>query len=635
MKHLANKSSAPCLLGVECGGTRTVAAWGNLDLEPVGLAHFGPANLRLLSEAQLASQLRQIRNAMPAPAAMAIGMAGARTEADFRRIREAAARVWPGIPCRVTNDLETALQAASEPGGLGASSAVRAPRGPLTRVLVLSGTGSCCYGKTSRGRSVKIGGWGHILGDKGSGYEIGLRALKAVVYYYDRDGVWSGLGREILRALQLNEPNDLIGWVQKASKTEIAARAVQVFEAAKRRDGIARDLLKGAADTLAKDAAACARRLAKPGAPVQFVLSGSVLLKQPSFAKQVARGIVRLWPRALVTTLKRESVWGAVRMAKVEFSKSAGGAAEAGKAAALGPARRAGTSAREEASVPNDLSSSPTEERNPRSMDLDNLPLAEAVGLMLREDARVPAALLREKQQIERAVALIVRAFRKRGRLFYVGAGTSGRLGVLDASECPPTFRTPPSLVQGIIAGGQRALWEAVEGAEDDAAAGERAIHFRAVCRRDVVVGIAASGRTPFVWGALDAARARGAATILVCFNPGLRIPRHRRPDLVIAPHVGPEILTGSTRLKAGTATKLILNIFTTLAMVRQGKVLGNLMIDVNASNTKLRDRATRIVREISRVDYSTAREALEKSAWRIKAACAKLRARSAAGASK
>jgi N-acetylmuramic acid 6-phosphate etherase len=210
--------------------------------------------------------------------------------------------------------------------------------------------------------------------------------------------------------------------------------------------------------------------------------------------------------------------------------------------------------------------------------------------------------------------------------LFYVGAGTSGRLGVLDASECPPTFRTDPEMVQGIIAGGQRALWEAVEGAEDDPAAGARAIEYRGVNGRDTVVGIAASGRTPFVWGALREAKHRGAATVLLCFNPNVIIPRADRPTLVIAPAIGPEILTGSTRLKSGTATKLILNIFTTLAMVRIGKVLGNLMIDVKASNIKLRDRAVRIVRELAGVDYPTAEAALLKSQWKIKAACARLK---------
>jgi len=258
-------------------------------------------------------------------------------------------------------------------------------------------------------------------------------------------------------------------------------------------------------------------------------------------------------------------------------------------------------------------------------MNLDKLALGEAIALMLREDEKVPVAVMSERKSIECALRLIVRAFRAGGRLFYAGAGTSGRLGILDASECPPTFRADPDMVQGIIAGGARAITNAVEGAEDDHAAGARAVEFRGVNRRDVVVGIAASGRTPFVWGALQAARLRGAATVLLCFNPHLAIPRAHRPDVVIAPDLGPEILTGSTRLKSGTATKLVLNIFTTLAMVRCGKVLGNLMVDLNPSNVKLRDRAARIVAELTGADYDRARAALEASGWVVKRAVVRL----------
>src|SRR6185436_11347139 len=167
-----------------------------------------------------------------------------------------------------------------------------------------------------------------------------------------------------------------------------------------------------------------------------------------------------------------------------------------------------------------------------------------------------------------------------------------------------------------IIAGGQTALWRAVEGAEDDPSAGARAVKSRGVNARDTVVGIAASGRTPFVWGALDEAKQQGATTVLVTFNPNLKIPREHRPDILIAPNVGPEILTGSTRLKSGTATKLILNMFTTLAMVRMGKVLGNLMVDVKASNVKLRDRAVRIVRSLTNTEEDHARETLVRTNW-------------------
>lgn len=258
-------------------------------------------------------------------------------------------------------------------------------------------------------------------------------------------------------------------------------------------------------------------------------------------------------------------------------------------------------------------------------MTLDQLPVGAAVELMLSEEAKVTRVLLQQKRLLAKAVTTVARAFQRGGRLFYIGAGTSGRLGVLDASECPPTFRTPPDLVQGIIAGGEVALRRAVEGAEDDAAAGAREIKTRRITARDVVVGIAASGTTKYVWGALGEGKRRRAKTLLVCFNPHLAIPRVLRPDLVIAPDLGPEVLTGSTRLKAGTATKLILNLLTTLAMVQIGKVQSNLMVDVNASNVKLRARAVRIVRELTGADEPAARHALERSDWVIRAACRRL----------
>jgi N-acetylmuramic acid 6-phosphate etherase len=225
-----------------------------------------------------------------------------------------------------------------------------------------------------------------------------------------------------------------------------------------------------------------------------------------------------------------------------------------------------------------------------------------------------------------------VKAFQSGGRLFYVGAGTSGRLGVLDASEIPPTFRAPREQVQGIIAGGRQALWSAVEGAEDDVQAGVLAIRNRAVISKDVVIGIAASGRTPFVWGALHEGNKRGAFTVLLCFNPAMRPAVKKikdktwKPQVMITPDAGPEVLTGSTRLKSGTATKLILNMITTLAMTKVGKVIGNLMVDLNPSNVKLRDRAVRIISELTGVSHEAAREALTDSGWVVKTAYLRLK---------
>jgi N-acetylmuramic acid 6-phosphate etherase len=558
----------------------------------------------LLDDASLLKHFRAIkRAAKTALAGIVIGMAGARTENDRRRIQAAAAKVWAGIPCYATNDLETALMAAGPLAGAR----------PVARVLVLSGTGSCFFGLGPGGKTVRVGGWGHILGDKGSGYEIGLRALQAALGGLDRDGRWPRLGEKLLEALQLNEPDDLINWVKSADKPEIAAVAIPVFAAAAGGDRMARDVLDAAAASLAEDGASCARRLVRRGAPVEFILSGSILLKQPVFARDVSSRLRKIWPGAQVTPLPRESAWGAIELAKrhfgfdrpgenpvTELDIPAGGSPEIPPAPAVLP---------------------PTEQRNPRSRNLDRLSLDRAVALMIAEESKVGATIFKERRKIARAVAMIAHRLKCGGRLFYVGAGSSGRLGILDASECPPTFRVPSDRVQGIIAGGRTALWKSVEGAEDDPTAGAAAIAHRGVNRRDVVVGIAASGRTPFVWGALGAARKKGARTLLLCFNPLLKIPPALRPDLVIAPDTGPEILAGSTRLKAGTATKVILNIFTTLAMVRLGKVQSNLMVDVHPSNEKLRQRAIRIVQEITGADAATALAALEKCHWVVKEA--------------
>jgi len=260
-----------------------------------------------------------------------------------------------------------------------------------------------------------------------------------------------------------------------------------------------------------------------------------------------------------------------------------------------------------------------TEKRNRASENIDKLKTKQIVELINSEDALVPAAVARQSKQIAAAIDLIVARFRKGGRLFYVGAGTSGRLGVLDAAECPPTFGVSPSLVQGIIAGGRRALVRAVEGAEDYVQDGAQAIKKKRVKTNDVVVGLAACGMTPFVHGALKEARQIGAATIFVTCAP--EAVGHIPAEIIINPVVGPEVITGSTRMKAGTATKLVLNTLTTGAMVKLGKVYGNLMVDLKATNEKLRDRSLRIVMEMTNLSRPGARRLLARAQGKVKAA--------------
>jgi N-acetylmuramic acid 6-phosphate etherase len=260
-----------------------------------------------------------------------------------------------------------------------------------------------------------------------------------------------------------------------------------------------------------------------------------------------------------------------------------------------------------------------TELRLPESMTLDAMSAEEAIALMHQQDLAALTAVGLIQKDIARAVDLVVDQFRRGGRLIYVGAGTSGRLGVLDASECPPTFRTDPNMVQGIIAGGEPAMFRAQEGAEDSAEHGALALEHKYLTANDTVCGIAAGGTTPFVWGALHKARELGAKTIfLSCVQP---VPGEPEVDVVLRPLTGPEVVTGSTRLKAGTATKLILNMLTTVSMVRLGKIYENLMVDLRATNAKLRDRAVRIISTVTGLPADESKQWLDRAGGHVKLA--------------
>jgi N-acetylmuramic acid 6-phosphate etherase len=260
-----------------------------------------------------------------------------------------------------------------------------------------------------------------------------------------------------------------------------------------------------------------------------------------------------------------------------------------------------------------------TEQNNPNSQNLDQLTSLELVDLFNQEDAQTLRAIANAREELARSVDLISAALRQGGRLFYIGAGTSGRLGVLDAAECPPTFCTPPELVQAIIAGGAGALVKSSEALEDSATDGAEAIAAQGIRAQDVVVGITAGGTTPYVHGALQAAHKLGAKTIAISCVPRAHV--QIAADIDIRLLTGPEILAGSTRLKAGTVTKMALNILSTGTMVKLGKVYGNRMIDVAVTNSKLADRARRIIQDLTGVDQATAENLLEESGKRVKLA--------------
>lgn len=274
-----------------------------------------------------------------------------------------------------------------------------------------------------------------------------------------------------------------------------------------------------------------------------------------------------------------------------------------------------------------------TEQRNPASMDIDARSISEILHIINSEDKRVAVAVEAEIEHISKAVETVVHSLKNGGRLLYAGAGTSGRLGVLDAAECPPTYGTPPDMVQGMIAGGEKAMFRSQEGAEDKQENGARDIDERGVNEKDVVCGIAASLRTPYVIGAVKRAKQLGAKTLYVTTNPRSRFysPEFAEVaevvDVAICPEVGPEVIMGSTRMKSGTAQKLVLNMITTAAMVRLGKVYENMMIDLQMTNQKLRERSKRIVMTITGVGYEDAADYLDKAEGHVKTALVMIKA--------
>jgi N-acetylmuramic acid 6-phosphate etherase len=583
--------AAATFLGIEGGGTKAVALLADAHGKILQRRQFGPLNIRLLNDEQLLKAFRAIARAFGRPpAAVGLYCAGCRTAADRQRMRELAAKIWPESKLQLGNDLESGLAAA-----FGAT----APG-----ILVISGTGSVVVGRNANGDVARAGGWGHHLGDHASAHWVAQTGLRNAIREFDRNEKLSPALRHTLTRLCLNSPEHLIDWIANASKAEVADLA-NIFLRGNRA------LMLQAASFLAMDCEAVARKLHLKAPTV--ALSGGLLQNNRPLRKWVTHRIRQTLPGSTVIMAPKETEQGTLTLL-LGRSGVPPRSAQAKTPDRGVDAAPTGTDSRP--AVAESTGSLLTEQRNPRTMDLDRRSVSQLIDTMLGEEARVIPVLRGNKAAIENAIETIVAAFKKGGRLFYVGAGTSGRIGVLDASECPPTFSTDPEMVQGIMAGGAPALHSPVEAGEDDASAGADAVHNRGVRRHDVVVGIAASGRTPYVLGALDESKRRGAKTFLVCFSP----PRSTLHAPLFFP-TGPEAITGSTRLKAGTATKLVLNMLTTISMIRLGKVVGNLMVDVKPTNSKLRARATRIVSALRGCSEEEARQRLEKARWNVKRA--------------
>ena len=592
------------ILGVEGGGTKT--AWvlveavtsgsdAGTEFRILDQGKLPPSNLRLTTP----ERLREIFAELPKQVDRAgVFLAGCSTEEDRRSLALICRDMWPNAKIVTGSDRDSGLAAALDHGD---------------GIVVNAGSGSSVTGRRSD-RIERAGGWGHILGDTGGGYFLSIEALRLILRDYDLHRGEMQFTAKILHALSLNNLDELVRWAQTADKMEIAMLAPVVFEAAAGGDACVNEIVEEGARVLCEYTESVASRLHLLAPKV--ALMGGLFYRDSIYTHAFRRRLKKNLPDARVTVAERPPEFGAAWLAAEKVDHVAF------------------QSKLSEKEI-EDLAAALTEQRNPRSENLEKMSARQLAELFVEEEKFVEDALRGATGDLARAIEIVTESLRNHGRLFYVGAGSSGRIGVLDASEIPPTFSASPDLVQGIIAGGTTALYRSVEGAEDEESAGTLAVRERGIKNGDVVIGITASGRTPFVLGALSHAKSLGAKTILLTCNPAVAAVVDRgapQPaavatniDLVIALAVGPEILTGSTRLKAGTATKAALNIISTGAMVALGKVRGNLMIDLHTTSAKLRDRAVRVVVDLAKCDYESARRKLEATDWNLRAVVEKL----------
>jgi N-acetylmuramic acid 6-phosphate etherase len=575
------------ILGLEGGGTKT--AWVLVETS-AGAADTGsqwqvldqgklpPSNFRLETPDRLRAIFRDLPNRLDRAG---IFLAGVATAEDRQALSRLCTEIWPNATIITGSDRESGLAAALDHGD---------------GIVVSGGSGSSVTGRRGD-RIEKAGGWGHILGDAGGGYFLSIQALRLILREYDLHRGEMQFTTKILQALSLNNLDELVRWAQTADKMEVAMLAPVVFKAATDGDVRVMEIIEQGAGVLCEYTEAVASRLHLLAPKV--VLLGGLFHRDSIYTHAFRRRLKKNLPDARVAVAERAPELGAAWLA-----------AETSDHIVL--------QSRPPQNEIEDLAAALTEQRNPRSENLEKLSPRALVNLFVEEEKFVEDALRTAAADLARAVEIVTESLRKGGRLFYAGAGSSGRIGVLDASEIPPTFGAPADLVQAVIAGGVTALHRSVEGAEDEESAGAFALDERGITQSDVIIGITASGRTPFVLGALRRASSLGAKTILLTCNPSGS--QNAIVDLAINLAVGPEVLAGSTRLKAGTATKVALNIISTGTMVALGKVRGNLMIDLHTSNTKLRDRAVRVVAELKKCNYDSARQQLEEANWNLRA---------------
>ena len=598
------------VIGVDGGGSHTSATLLNFDGQILSEGKSGPSNIHSVGiETACRNILEAIRQAakdgrvrLPVECVYC-ALSGAGRKEDRESIKSTLSSKTLTENLIIGHDGESTIASA----------------GILEGMAVLAGTGSFVWGRNSENTEARADGWGSILGDEGGAFSIGLHAIRAVCRMHDQRGPETALLEKAMEYFEISEPHQLIALAGKLNvdRNSISNFAQSVFQAYDEMDAVSVNIIEFAVTNLIDSILAVRKKLFRTEDRVSLVCGGHLLTKVQAYQERFHDLWQRRFPNDKVIIPEKDLSYGAAVLGLNQLGISI--QPESASTHFTEWHIVAEESEKENKKIFEECRKLGTEKINPDSVNIEQSSVQDILRLINQEDQKVAFAVQNVLPEIEECIEKIVMAFSTGGRLFYIGAGTSGRLGCLDASECPPTYGTPPWMIQGIISGGFPTLIKSREGVEDQRRLAIKDLKDRNLKPNDILIGIAASNRTPYVLEGLKYAREMGAQNCLVTCNP----PEFHIDfiDLVIAPETGPEVVMGSTRMKAGTAQKMVLNMLTTTAMIRSGKVFRGMMVDLQMTSKKLAQRAIRTIMMLTHLDYQSALELLKLADGHVKTA--------------